>query len=66
MARDVAVKVLRLDTGLEAAEREEIQRRFEREAKAAGGLNHPNIVPVFSAGCEQGVPFYAMPLIKGR
>jgi hypothetical protein len=29
-------------------------------------LNHPNIVPVFSAGCDRDIPFYAMPLIKGQ
>ncbi len=40
--------------------------RFRIETRAAACLNHPNIVPVFAAGCERGIPFYSMPLIKGR
>ena len=40
--------------------------RFRVETRAAACLNHPNIVPVFAAGCERGIPFYSMPLIKGR
>jgi serine/threonine protein kinase len=41
MGRDVAIKVLRLDPTLSQAQTEEISRRFEGEARAAGGLNHP-------------------------
>jgi serine/threonine-protein kinase len=66
MGRDVALKVVRLDPALEPAEKEEIQRRFDREAKAAGGLNHPNIVAHYERG-EAGVHrFIAMELVEGR
>jgi serine/threonine protein kinase len=41
-------------------------RRFRIETRAAACLNHPNIVPVFAAGCERDIPFYSMPLIPGR
>ena len=39
--------------------------RFENEARAAAQLHHPNIVPVFSVGCERGVHYYAMQYIEG-
>jgi serine/threonine protein kinase len=60
--RRVALKVLPVSSSLDPR----TLQRFRVETQAAACLNHPNIVPVFSAGCEQGVPFYAMPLIKGR
>jgi serine/threonine protein kinase len=40
--------------------------RFQNEARAVAQLHHPNIVPVFSVGEEQGIHFYAMQLIAGR
>ena len=66
MARDVALKVLRLDTGLDANEANDIRRRFEREAKAAGGLNHPNIVAHYERGEAGGYHFIVMELVNGR
>jgi serine/threonine protein kinase len=41
-------------------------QRFHNEARAAAGLHHTNIVPVFAVGCERGVHFYAMQLVEGR
>jgi eukaryotic-like serine/threonine-protein kinase len=61
-ARRVALKVLAGASSLDARS----LRRFRVETQAAACLNHPNIVPVFAAGCERGIPFYSMPLIKGR
>jgi WD40 repeat protein len=40
--------------------------RFRNEARAAATLHHTNIVPVHSIGCERGVHYYAMQLIKGE
>ena len=40
-------------------------RRFQREARTAGRLQHTNIVPVYALGNEGGVWFYAMELIEG-
>jgi tetratricopeptide (TPR) repeat protein/tRNA A-37 threonylcarbamoyl transferase component Bud32 len=40
-------------------------QRFHNEARAAAGLHHTNIVPVFAVGSERGVHFYAMQLIDG-
>ena len=49
LSRDVALKVLHADIAADA----ERVRRFEQEAKAAGALNHPNILAVYDTGeCE--------------
>src|SRR5205823_6970454 len=39
--------------------------RFLREAKAAAGLHHSNIVPVFGVGDDQGLHYYVMQYIIG-
>ncbi|MHC5039920.1 MAG: serine/threonine-protein kinase, partial [Planctomycetota bacterium] len=61
LGREVALKVLL------AGERAtpEQATRFLREARSAANLSHPNIVPVFSAGTEKGVPYFAMEFIEG-
>lgn len=40
-------------------------RRFVEEAKTTVALSHPNIVPVYELGVEQGVYFLAMELVEG-
>ncbi len=40
--------------------------RFQREAIAAGRLSHPNVVPVFAVGEQDGVHFFAMEYIDGQ
>jgi serine/threonine protein kinase len=40
--------------------------RFQNEARAAAGLHHTNIVPVYGVGCERGVHFCAVQLIDGQ
>ncbi len=68
LGRDVALKVLRE----EDTEDPELLTRFEREARAASSLNHPNIVVVYEAGTltvpgrEAPVPYLAMELIDGE
>src|SRR5262249_53453301 len=42
------------------------RQRFQLEARAAGALHHPNIVPVYAVGCERGLHYYAMQFIDGR
>src|SRR5688572_17858779 len=59
LQRDVAVKVMLGDPDLEN------RRRFEREARAAGRLQHPNIVTVYELGEHAGAPFIAMELLEG-
>jgi tetratricopeptide (TPR) repeat protein len=41
-------------------------RRFQNEARAAAQLDHPNIVPVYFVGEENGVHYYAMQFVEGR
>jgi len=63
IGRKVALKAIRFDgIGTTA---DEAARRFKNEARAAGGLNHPNIVTVYDAGEDSGVLYLAMELIEG-
>ena len=59
--RDVAIKVL----FEEVAENPDRLARFEREAKSLAGLNHPNIVTIFSVEEAEGKRFIAMELVDG-
>ena len=68
LGRDVAVKQLRIDLATDST----FQARFRREAQAAAGLNHPNIVAVYDTGEEAdpatgvGVPYIVMELVDGH
>jgi serine/threonine protein kinase/Flp pilus assembly protein TadD len=62
MRRRVALKVLPFAAALDAR----ALQRFKNEAQAAGHLQHTNIVPVYSVGCERGVHFYAMQYVEGQ
>jgi class 3 adenylate cyclase/tRNA A-37 threonylcarbamoyl transferase component Bud32 len=63
--RRVAIKTIRQDQ-LDSAEAEEILARFQREARAAGRLSHPNVVAVYEYGQEGSMYFIAMEYIEGR
>ena len=66
IARRVALKTVRKDQ-LERTEAEEILSRFQREAQAAGRLNHPNVVAVYEYGEDaDGTAFIAMEYVEGR
>jgi hypothetical protein len=62
LARDVAVKVL--PEGL--TQDSERLRRFEQEARAAGALNHPNVLAVFDTGRHDGSPYVVSELLEGQ
>jgi len=50
----------------EIAETPELKARFLREAQAAGGLRHQNIVTVYDLGEDRGQPYIAMEFIEGQ
>ena len=62
LERRVALKLPRP----EVAESRDRRERFQREAKAAAALNHPNIVHVYSVEEYDGLLFIAMELVQGR
>jgi hypothetical protein len=61
LSREVALKVLTPDY---AADPDRL-RRFEHEARAAGALNHPNLVVVFDTGRHDGSPYVVFELLDG-
>lgn len=60
LGRLVALKTLASLDALPPGERAEARARFLREARAAAGLSHPNIVTIHDVGEADGVPFIAM------
>jgi len=62
LGREVAVKTIRLGSAFGA----EATARFEREARAAGSLNHPNVVTVFEFGEDDGLYYMAMEWVEGE
>ena len=64
MDRIVALKTI-ISAALASDESGEFRERFFREARAAGALTHPGIVPVFDAGEHDGQPFLVMEYVDG-
>jgi serine/threonine-protein kinase len=61
--RVVAIKTINLN--LPKDELAEYEARFYQEARAAGGLNHPNIVTIYDIGKSDRVAYMAMELLEG-
>ncbi len=60
--RKVAIKTLKKELSAKAAAKE----RFFREAQAAAALDHDHIIPIHYVGESKGIPFIAMPYLKGE
>jgi serine/threonine protein kinase len=62
--RTVAIKTINLN--LSRQELEEYEARFQQEIKAAGRLNHPNIVTIYDVGKTDQVAYMAMEFLEGQ
>ena len=62
LGREVAIKVLPAALGSDP----ERLKRFEREARSASALNHPNIVTIYDIGSADSVSYIAMELVSGQ
>jgi serine/threonine-protein kinase len=62
--RVVAIKTINLN--LPKDELPEYEARFYQEARAAGGLNHPNIVTIYDIGKSERVAYMAMEFLEGE
>jgi len=62
LGREVAVKIL---PPAFAADPENV-RRFEKEARAVASLSHPNVVPLFDVGEQEGVRYAVAELVAGE
>jgi Tol biopolymer transport system component len=62
LERSVALKVLPESLSIE----KERLSRFEKEARSASALNHPNIVTIYEVGTSDGTSYIAMELVEGK
>jgi TonB family protein len=62
IGRLVALKTI----AVAASQSEDLRERFYREAQAAGGLQHPNIVTIFEMGEAEEIPYIAMEYLEGE
>src|SRR4029077_7308258 len=60
--RDVAIKVLPFSLAFDA----EFVERFQREARTAAQLEHPNIIPIYRVGKAGRVTFFVMKYLRGQ
>ena len=62
IGREVAIKVLPAAFATDA----DRLRRFEQEVRAAGALNHPNILAIYDVGRHDGSPYIVSELLEGE
>ena len=62
LERDVAIKVLPFSLSFDA----EFVERFQREARTAGKLEHPNVIPIYRVGKAGRVIYFVMKFIRGK
>src|SRR5262252_5055144 len=60
--RTVAIKILPADISADPV----AKQRFEREAKAISGLNHPNICTLHDVGRQDGIDYLVMECVEGE
>ena len=62
LERDVAIKVLPFSLAFDR----EFVERFQREARTAAKLEHPNIIPIYRVGRAERVIFFVMKFLRGQ
>lgn len=66
LRRKVAIKELLIPPTLSGEKAVERRERFYREARAAGSLQHPNIVTIYEVGEDNGRHYMVMELLEGQ
>ncbi len=61
LQREVALKLIRPENSRD----ERFRERFRRESRIAAAIDHPNVIPVFDAGDQDGVLYITMRLVEG-
>ena len=64
LERTVAIKTINM--ALDPGEMEQYEKRFTIEARAAGSLNHPNIVTIYDIGRSGDLAYMAMEFLEGQ
>jgi serine/threonine protein kinase len=62
LQREIAIKVLPSELSSDTGR----LKRFEKEARSASALNHPNIVTIYDIGQADSISYIAMELVEGK
>ena len=66
LQRRVAIKELKVPPGVPEQEARDLRERIMREARALGGLSHPNVITVFDVVVDDGQPVVVLELVPSR